>query len=51
MVGSQSLGEYHLQIMNATLDDDGDYECQLLGADEENPVQISQPAKLSVLGK
>jgi hypothetical protein len=50
MIGAISKGEYNLEIENASVDDDGAYECQILWANKDNPNQVSAPARLSVIG-
>uniref|UniRef100_A0A914CX40 Ig-like domain-containing protein n=1 Tax=Acrobeloides nanus TaxID=290746 RepID=A0A914CX40_9BILA len=50
MVGSASLGEYNLRIVNISLEDDDVFECQIETA-QENPGQISKPAKLNVIAE
>ncbi|XP_003369645.1 putative irregular chiasm C-roughest protein [Trichinella spiralis] len=47
MIGSDELGEYHLQIRNVTIQDDATYQCQAtrLAA----PTQVSLVARLAVL--
>ncbi|KRZ83723.1 Kin of IRRE-like protein 1 [Trichinella sp. T8] len=47
MIGSDELGEYHLQIRNVTIQDDAAYQCQAtrLAA----PTQVSLVARLAVL--
>jgi hypothetical protein len=51
MTGSISDGEYNLEIQNVSVEDDGVYECQLQWGNKENPGQVSNPARLSVIGK
>lgn len=51
MTGSNSDGEYNLEIQNVSVEDDDVYECQILWGNKENPAQISAPAYLSVIGK
>jgi hypothetical protein len=48
MVGSPSRGEWHLQIVNATIADDAEYVCGVSGTVTE-PGQKSRRAKLTVL--
>ncbi|KAI6200912.1 Irregular chiasm C-roughest protein [Aphelenchoides besseyi] len=49
MTGRASDGEYNLEIQNATIEDDGAYECQLLWGDQDNPSEVSSVAYLSVV--
>jgi hypothetical protein len=51
MVGRVSEGEYNLEIQNVTVEDSGEYGCQIAWADTNNPSQVSAPAQLVVLGK
>lgn len=50
MIGSSSRGEYHLQIVNVTFEDDDVYECQI-DATNVSISLISKPAKLSIIGR
>ncbi len=49
MVGSEELGEHDLMITDVQLEDDAEYECQVLPA-EGNP-GIRATARLTVLSK
>ncbi|KAH7731957.1 CRE-SYG-1 protein [Aphelenchoides avenae] len=49
MVGSVSQGEYHLEIVNASITDDGTYQCHMSATDDEKAHQSSQVARLTVL--
>lgn len=49
MSGNAMRGEHHLLISNATVDDDGDYQCQVAPA--KNSKAIWANAKLTVLCK
>lgn len=42
-------GEYNLEITNADLTDEGDYQCQI-GQAEESAGQLSKKVHLTVLG-
>ncbi|CAJ0945343.1 unnamed protein product, partial [Mesorhabditis belari] len=50
MVGKATKGEYNLQIVNITVDDDDVYRCQIGEVQNERTV-VSNAAKLSVLKK
>lgn len=45
MIGRSSLGEYHLQIENATFDDEAQYECHI----EETSTSASQTSAAASL--
>lgn len=49
MSGNAMRGEHNLLISNATVDDDGDYQCQVAPA--KNSKAIWANAKLTVLCK
>ncbi|KAK2844421.1 hypothetical protein Q5P01_011080 [Channa striata] len=48
MIGNANRGQYHLQIENATLEDDGFYECQA-GQSESSAAIVSNTAWFNVL--
>lgn len=50
IVGSISQGEHHLLIVNASVEDDGYYQCQVSATDDENRHHNSQIALLTVTG-
>ena len=43
-------GEYDLMVANAQLDDDAEFQCQVM-ATESTPPLTSRKAKLTILGK
>lgn len=49
VMGSDDLGEHHLKIENATLDDDAEYQCQVGPAKASKPIRAD--AQLNVLSK
>jgi len=49
VIGDESLGEFHLEIVNSTLDDEAVYECQVAPAGGDSALQGI--AHLSVAGK
>jgi len=48
MVGNESAGEYHLEIVNTTLDDEAEYQCQVAPAADDQP--LTGVAHLTVIG-
>lgn len=49
MVGDSASGVFNLRIMNASLDDDADFECQVSPEKKHKPIRAA--AKLTVIGK
>ena len=49
VVGSEQLGEHHMRIENATLDDDAEYQCQVGPKGSQKPIRSD--ARLTVLSK
>ncbi|XP_047999973.1 irregular chiasm C-roughest protein-like isoform X3 [Leguminivora glycinivorella] len=49
MIGSDEEGDFSLKIQNVTLEDDGDYQCQVSGGLSGEPAIRSRYAKLTVL--
>ncbi|XP_055053084.2 nephrin isoform X3 [Misgurnus anguillicaudatus] len=47
MTGDQQRGQYHLQILNVSLEDDGPYECQVGRSVSSRPI-VSRTAWLNV---
>ena len=39
MVGVEELGEWHLQISNISVEDDGRYQCQVGATDSVKPIR------------
>ncbi|XDV31970.1 hypothetical protein PO909_002885 [Leuciscus waleckii] len=50
MTGDQKKGQYHLQIFNVSLEDDGNYECQV-GRSVSSRAIVSRTAWLNVQSK
>ena len=49
MIGNEQLGEHHIKIENATLDDDAEYQCQVGPHRSHKPIRSD--ARLTVLSK
>jgi hypothetical protein len=49
MVGDSASGVFNLRIINASLDDDADFECQVGPEKKHKPIRAA--AKLTVIGK
>ncbi|XP_063390250.1 irregular chiasm C-roughest protein-like isoform X3 [Cydia fagiglandana] len=49
MIGSDEEGDFSLKIQNVTLEDDGDYQCQVSSGLNGEPAIRSRYAKLTVL--
>lgn len=49
VTGSEELGEHHMRIENATLDDDAEYQCQIGPNGSAKPIRAD--ARLTVLSK
>ncbi|NP_001035777.1 nephrin precursor [Danio rerio] len=47
MTGDQKKGQYHLQILDVTLEDDGPYECQVGRSESSRPI-VSRTVWLNV---
>lgn len=50
MVGSVRHGEYHLLIVDASVTDEGSYQCHLAATDDEKMHHSSEIAHLTVSG-
>jgi len=48
MIGNDSLNEFHLEIVNSTLSDEAEYQCQVLPA--VNDTALIATAHLTVIG-
>jgi len=49
MIGNETAGEFHLEIVNSTLDDEAVYQCQVAPGADDSP--LLGVAYLTVTGK